>query len=147
MAFAALPALRGLRLGKGNDSRMKEGKSLRRCWRRAGSAKKGVAAQYNRVQHSNPSLWCSPDLHRGWIAIPTPVDEISVDDGLLRSAPLTDEEIEDEFWSWGEDVCHQFVERVDGMTGREAFFAAFASTPPSASGGVSADGRKRMRAK
>jgi hypothetical protein len=142
-AFSALPTLRGLRLGAQNDSQMKkgerleQGKRLRRCWRKAGGDSKGVAAQYSRVQHSKTSLWCSPHLRSDWIGSHTVLESVD-DNGLLRSTPPTDQEIEDDFWSWGEDACGLFVESVDGMTGREAFFAAIASAPLSTSDAVSA---------
>jgi hypothetical protein len=141
--FAALSALRGLRLGAQNHSRMKEGEHLKRCWRQAGGDPKGVAAQYSRVQHSNTSLWWSPHHRPDWIG--SNIKFID-DDGPLRSTPPTDREIEDEFWSWGDDACGLFVESVDGLTGREAFFAAFAPAPPSTSDAVSATGAKRKRA-
>jgi hypothetical protein len=130
--FAALRALRGLRLGAANNSQTKQGERLRqRYWRKAGGDPEGVAAQYSRVQHSKTGLWCSPHLRPDWIGR-APINVVVDADGrlfrydcLLRSAPCTEQEIEDDFWSWGVNACDVFVDSVDGVTGRQAFFAAF----------------------
>jgi hypothetical protein len=126
---------------------MKQGERLSRYWRKAGGDPKGVVAQYSRVQHSKTSLWCSPHLRPDWMGSHPPTVGIEYVIDLLRSSPPTDQEIENDLWSWGENACDLFVESVDGVTGREAFFAALAPVHPATSVAVSAGGRKMQRAK
>jgi hypothetical protein len=146
-AFAALPALRGLRLGQQNDGRMKEGERLRRCWRKVGSDRDGLAAQYSQVSRSPTRVWSSPHLRPGWIGCRHPITRIDDHDLVLTSAPLTNQEIENVLWPWGEHDSDVLVESVDGMTGREALLAALAPAPRSESNTGRASGqRKRRRA-
>ena len=134
-AFAALTSLRGLHFTLVKQWELREDEKFLRCWRPQTNE---VIKHYSRQLHSTTSLWCEPHLRPDWM---DRVIDTRMGHDLLRCGVPSDAELEDDWPS-----TRRFVESVDGMTGREAFFAAIALLPaPVSNRTVPASGKQKRK--